>query len=99
MGMFDTILIEHLCHCGAKLQDYQTKALDNALNVYKLGDSVSTPNLHIEVGSFEIHDYCSACNTSIRGRAYVKDGLLAKIAEFDKDSREKLIAEYMPTKK
>ena len=97
--MFDTIEVTHACsNCEEQLQDYQTKALDNLGDRYQLGDSVNrNPDRRtIIIGSFEIYDYCSGCTTRIEGRAYVKDGLLSKVVEFDEQGIEKVIAEYVP---
>ncbi len=96
--MFDTIEIRHTCSCGSVLEDYQTKVLGNILETYRLGQKVEIPELTIIVGSFEIHDYCSNCQKTIEGRAYIKDQLLARITEIEPDRSEKLIAEYVPGK-
>ncbi len=99
MGLFDTILVPHRCRtCGEEQPDYQTKALDRALDEYRLGDVIKIPNIDITVGSFEIHDFCSKCHTWIEGKAYVRNGLLIKIVEYDAEGKEVLIAEYTPGK-
>ena len=69
------------------------------MNGYQLGDKIENSDLDIVIGSFEIHDYCLSCKTSIEGRAYIRDGLLAKVVEFDEKRKEVLIGEYKPGKK
>jgi len=92
--MFDAVEVEHTCICGEKHPDYQTKALGNNLEVYRLGEKVIVPDLEIIIGSFEIHDYCSNCKRSIEGKAYIKDGLLWRVTEIDEKGSEKVVAEY-----
>ncbi|MEK6846255.1 MAG: hypothetical protein AABY26_05825 [Nanoarchaeota archaeon] len=96
MGLFDTIEVEHTCICGKLHADYQTKALGNVLEVYRLGEKVEIPDLEIVIGSFEIHDYCSNCQRSIEGKAYIKDGLLWRVAERDEKGKEIMVGEYLP---
>ncbi len=96
--MFDTVEVEHTCTCGEKLSDYQTKALGNILETYRLGEKIEIPDLEIVIGSFEIHDYCSNCQRSIEGKAYIKDGLLWRVAEMDEKGNEKVVKEYVPGK-
>jgi hypothetical protein len=98
MGMFDTIEVAHTCTCGEKQPDYQTKVLGNLLEIYRLGEKIEIPDLEIVIGSFEIHDYCSNCQKSIEGKAYIKDGLLWRVAEMDDKGKEKVVAEYVPGK-
>lgn len=92
--MFDELLVEHVCPtCKSILPDYQTKALECSLAKYALGDKIDMPDVHIVEGDFEIHDYCVDCETGMHGRAYVKEGKIHKITQFDEDGIERIVAE------
>ena len=93
MGLFDTILAPHNCYnCGYCLKDYQTKDLDCFLNLYRLGDSIKLDGRGKTPESFEVHDFCHKCKTSISGTAYTIDGALSKIVEYH-DDNEVVIAD------
>ena len=97
MGLFDTINVEHDCHnCNYTLDHYQTKALDSCMIEYKLGDKIELADLEVVIGSFEIHDFCTSCSTSISGRGYVKDQILWRVTEY-REGEEVVVAEYLPS--
>ncbi|MEK6886197.1 MAG: hypothetical protein AABW88_00010 [Nanoarchaeota archaeon] len=80
MGMYDAIIADHGCpRCAKHLKDYQTKALACLVNNYKLGDKPTGEGLEIIEGNFEIYDFCTDCEITIEGKAYVKNGIISKI--------------------
>jgi len=82
MGIYDTLEVKHDCpYCGIKLDSYQTKVLENTRHVYKLGDSISTEELKITEGEFNIIDSCTECDEFINARAIVEEGVISKIVE------------------
>jgi hypothetical protein len=89
MGMFDTIKLDrpHECPiCGKSIDSVQTKAFENTLEIYKVGDCISHAE-DIRVVKEEL--FCDSCSTSAGIHVYfaVNRGILSGIATGLKEAK------------
>ncbi len=96
MGLFDTLKVEHQCTgCYENRTEYQTKALGSFLEIYHLGDKPKHDGYQIIFGNFELYDYCGNCDTNMKARGVIIDGLIAKVYEWKDNTFGALIAEHL----
>lgn len=89
MGMFDTIKLDkpYECPiCGKRIDSVQTKAFENTLEIYKVGDCISHAE-DIRVVKEEL--FCDSCSTSAGIHVYfaVNRGILSGIATGLKEAK------------
>lgn len=99
MGLFDTVLVDYNCpYCGVKLDHFQTKALENLMYSYRLGDQVKTDKIVIKNGTFELHTFCDKCENTIDGKAVVKNNKISAVYQANKFGKEVLVAKLWKRK-
>lgn len=90
MGLFDTFIIEGNCwNCGAILNDWQTKAIGQNMDVFRKGDVMILFDLSISEGTVKVYTNCSEgngkgkgdsfCGKWNDGEVYIVTGIVSKI--------------------
>jgi len=68
MGFFDYIIAPSRCsHCGydEREHSWQTKALNNAMFTFKIGDRIEPERFRMVDGEIEIHTVCKNCSKPV----------------------------------
>lgn len=74
------------CQHKEEMHDWQTKALENALFKYEIGDSVSTPMAEIIKGNIAIHAICPNCKEFVEAKIWIEDLKLINMATYKRES-------------
>lgn len=77
MGLFDSFIAElkpcPLCD-GILGEEYQTKALDTSMELWRIGDLVETEELRVEKGRIYCYTICRTCGAWIDAYAIIDGG-------------------------
>jgi len=95
MGLFDWVYAPFKCpYCGYEEEEHgwQTKALLNMLNVFKVGEKVVLSSLKgelvVQEGVFEIHTVCPKCKEYVECRIKIKGSVLTDEITCNKEDKE-----------
>jgi hypothetical protein len=89
MGMFDSFIVKRfVCPNCRKLNqnaEFQTKVLDNMLNVFKQGKKakIDYPSMAITIkdGKYDCLGSCFRCNTFFDGKIVIKNNVFIGVVD------------------